>query len=163
MKVTATLLCAAALAACGPVGPGGASGALSLSKAMSKPQLRRGMNLGDALEAPSEGAWGVVLGAVTSLPNAVAAVYLAGRGRGSAVLSEALNSNSLNVLLGLLVPGVFIGLAHYGGAGLLVASWYAGLTAVSLVLAYLGRGLGRISGSVVVCGYLVLVGVLVAR
>ena len=63
MKVTATLLCAAALAACGPVGPGGASGALSLSKAMSKPQLRRGMNLGDALEAPSEGAWGVVLGA----------------------------------------------------------------------------------------------------
>jgi cation:H+ antiporter len=106
---------------------------------------------------------GVVLGAVTSLPNAVAAVYLAGRGRGSAVLSEALNSNSLNVLLGLLVPGVFVGLVHYGGAGLLVASWYAGLTAVSLVLAYLGRGLGRISGSVVVCGYLVLVGVLVAR
>ena len=106
---------------------------------------------------------GVVLGAVTSLPNAVAAVYLARRGRGSAVLSEALNSNSLNVLLGLLVPGVFVGLVHYGGAGLLVASWYAGLTAVSLVLAYLGRGLGRISGSVVVCGYLVLVGVLVAR
>jgi cation:H+ antiporter len=106
---------------------------------------------------------GVVLAALTSLPNAVAAVYLARRGRGSAVLSEALNSNSLNVLLGLLLPGVFVGLAHYGGAGLLVAIWYAGLTAVSLTLAYRGRGLGRASGAIVVCGYLAFVGVLAAR
>ncbi len=30
---------------------------------MSKPDLRRGMNLGDALDAPTEGAWGVVLAA----------------------------------------------------------------------------------------------------
>ena len=106
---------------------------------------------------------GVVLAALTSLPNVVAAVYLARRGRGSAVLSEALNSNSLNVLLGLLVPGVFVGLAHYGGAGLLVATWYAGLTAVSLALAYRGHGLGRTSGVIVVSAYLGLVGLLVAR
>jgi cation:H+ antiporter len=106
---------------------------------------------------------GVVLAAVTSLPNAVAAVYLAKRGRGSAVLSEALNSNSLNVLFGLLVPAVFVGLVHYGGDGLLIASWYAGLTAVSLLLAFVSRGLGRIGGAIVMCGYLALVGVLVAR
>jgi cation:H+ antiporter len=106
---------------------------------------------------------GVVLAGLTSLPNAVAAIYLARRGRGSAVLSEALNSNSLNVLFGLLVPAVFVGLTHYGGAGLLVASWYAGLTGVSLILAYRGRGFGRASGAVVVCGYLAFVGVLLAR
>ena len=41
---------------------------------------------------------GLVLAAVTSLPNAVAAVYLARRGSGTAVLSTALNSNALNVL-----------------------------------------------------------------
>ena len=40
---------------------------------------------------------GLVLAIVTSLPNAVAAVYLARRGRGAAVLSIALNSNAINV------------------------------------------------------------------
>jgi len=42
----------------------------------------------------------VVLAAVTSLPNAVAAVYLAMRGRGAAMLSTTLNSNALNVTPG---------------------------------------------------------------
>ena len=43
---------------------------------------------------------------MTSLPNAVAAVYLARRGRGAAVLSIALNSNAINIVAGLLYPGV---------------------------------------------------------
>ena len=47
---------------------------------------------------------GLVLAVVTSLPNAVSAVYLAMRGRGAAVLSTALNSNAINVLAGLLIP-----------------------------------------------------------
>src|SRR5487761_900937 len=53
---------------------------------------------------------GLVLAVVTSLPNAVAAVYLARRGRGAAVLSTALNSNAINVLAGLLVPASLTGL-----------------------------------------------------
>lgn len=106
---------------------------------------------------------GVVLAAVTSLPNAVAAVYLARRGRGSAVLSEALNSNSFNVLFGLLVPTVILGAGASGGVGLEVALWYGGLSVVALALAYRSRGLTRTSGVVVVCGYLAFVGVLVAR
>jgi Ca2+/Na+ antiporter len=106
---------------------------------------------------------GVVLAAVTSLPNAVAAVYLARRGRGSAVLSEAVNSNSFNVLFGLLVPAVIIGVSGHSGVALEVAAWNGGLTAVALALAYRGRGLTRVSGAVVVGGYLALVGLLVAR
>jgi hypothetical protein len=35
-----------------------------------------------------------------SLPNAVAAVYLASRGRGAATLSEAFNGNAINILVG---------------------------------------------------------------
>ena len=49
-----------------------------------------------------------MLAAVTSLPNAVAAVYLARRGRAAATLSEALNSNTINVLAGLLLPAALI-------------------------------------------------------
>ncbi|MHB1818741.1 MAG: ABC transporter permease [Streptosporangiaceae bacterium] len=47
-----------------------------------------------------------MLAAVTSLPNAVAAVYLARRGRGAATLSTALNSNTLNAaaLAGFALP-----------------------------------------------------------
>ena len=48
------------------------------------------------------GGWALVV--VTSLPNAVSAVYLAMRGRGGAVLSTTLNSNAINVIAGLLIP-----------------------------------------------------------
>jgi len=54
---------------------------------------------------------GIVLAAVTSLPNAVAAVHLARIGRGAAAFSTALNSNNFNVLAGLLIPGVILGLS----------------------------------------------------
>jgi cation:H+ antiporter len=105
----------------------------------------------------------VVLAAVTSLPNAVASVYLSRRNRGPAVLSEALNSNNLNVVLGLLVPGVILGLGTVDPAVTGVALWYLGLTAVAVLLAYGARGLGRVQGAVVVFGYLAFVVAVVMR
>jgi hypothetical protein len=54
---------------------------------------------------------------VTSLPNAVSALYLAVRGRGAATLSIALNSNALSVTVGLLLPGILVGLARPQGKG----------------------------------------------
>jgi cation:H+ antiporter len=104
---------------------------------------------------------GVVLAAVTSLPNAVAAVYLARLGRGAAAFSTSLNSNNLNVLAGLLVPGVVVGLSAPSTSGSLTAGWYVGMTAFVLALAYLGRGLGRWSGWVIIGGYAAFVAWLV--
>jgi len=100
---------------------------------------------------------GLVLAVVTSLPNAVSAVYLARRGRGAAVLSTALNSNAINVVAGLLIPACLAGLGPRSGPGILVAAWYAGLTALALALAFRGQGLGRISGAVIITGYLAFV------
>ena len=60
---------------------------------------------------------GLVLAVVTSLPNAVSAVYLARRGRGAAVLSIALNSNAINVVAGLLIPACLAGLGPRSGPG----------------------------------------------
>jgi cation:H+ antiporter len=105
---------------------------------------------------------GIVLAAVTSLPNAVAAVYLARRGRGAATMSTALNSNTLNVLVGLMVPGVVVGLSRPTSSAVLVAAWYVGLTAVSLGLAYAGRGLRRSGGWIVIAGYMAFVASLLA-
>lgn len=106
---------------------------------------------------------GVILAAVTSLPNAVGAVYLVTRGKGAAVLSEAMNSNLLNVVVGLLIPATVVGLPARTGSGLTTAAWYAVLTVVSLVLAVAGRGLTRRSGLVIVVGYLAFVVVALTR
>jgi cation:H+ antiporter len=100
---------------------------------------------------------GVVLAAVTSLPNAAAAVYLARKGRASATLSEALNSNALNVVVGLFVPAIVAGVALTSSHALTVAAWYGGLTILALGLAYTARGLGRWAGAVIVAAYAVFV------
>jgi cation:H+ antiporter len=97
---------------------------------------------------------GVVLAVVTSLPNAVSAVYLAVRGRGAAVLSIALNSNAINVIAGLLIPASITGLGPASGQDMLAAAWYAGLTVLALAFAYRGRGLTRLPGAVIIAGYL---------
>jgi cation:H+ antiporter len=95
----------------------------------------------------------LVLAAVTSLPNAVAAVHLARNGRGEAALSTGLNSNTLNVAVGLLLPAIFIGLTHLSGVDFVVAGWYVGLTVLTLALAYAGRGLRPWSGWLIILGY----------
>jgi cation:H+ antiporter len=104
---------------------------------------------------------GLVLAVVTSLPNAVSAVYLARRGRGAAVLSTALNSNAINVVAGLLIPACLVGLGPPSGVGTLVSAWYAGLTVLALALAFRGRGLGRVSGAAIIAGYLAFVTALI--
>lgn len=129
--------------------------ALVVVVAASVAMERSASELGFRFGIPTIVVGGLVLAAVTSLPNAVAAVYLAGRGRGAAVLSEAMNSNTLNVVVGLLFPAAVIGLASMSGEGALVAAVSAAvLTLCALVFAYLGRGVHRWSGGVLVAGYL---------
>ncbi|MFZ1063870.1 MAG: hypothetical protein WAN30_10445 [Acidimicrobiales bacterium] len=99
----------------------------------------------------------IVLAGVTSLPNAVAAIHLASKGRGAAALSTALNSNSLNVIAGLLIPGVFVGVARFSLSGSVVTWWYVGLTLVTLLFAYASRGLRRWQGGLIVLAYLAFV------
>ena len=62
------------------------------------------------------GRWGVprplvgllLLATLTSLPNAYTAIRLGLAGRGAALVSEALNSNTINLAFGILVPAVVI-------------------------------------------------------
>jgi cation:H+ antiporter len=106
---------------------------------------------------------GLILAAVTSLPNAVAAIYLASRGRGTAVLSTAFNSNAINVIVGLLIPALILGLGGPSDEATFVALFYVGLTALAIALALRGKGLDRRSGSMIIAGYLVFAAVLVTR
>ncbi len=113
--------------------------------------------MGSSLGWSSIVVGGVVLAGVTSLPNAVAAVYFASKGRGSVVLSEALNSNNLNALVGYLVPAALLGLGHPSDKSLVVAAFYVGLTVVALAMAYVARGLGRFTGAVIIAAYVTFV------
>lgn len=139
-----------------------AGGALAVVVLASIAMERGASDLGQHFRVPEAVVGGLVLAAVTSLPNAVASVHLASRGRGAATFSTALNSNSLNVVAGLLLPAVIIGLATPSGPGTLIAGWYLGLTVLSLVLAYAGSGLGRPAGLLIVAAYAAFVGWLLA-
>ncbi len=114
---------------------------------------RAASSLGRSLGVPEIITGGLVLAAVTSLPNAVAAVYLASRGRGAATLSTALNSNTLNVIAGLLLPGAILGLGAPSRQALLVTAWYGGFTLAVLALAWRHQGLGRLEGAAIITGY----------
>ncbi len=109
--------------------------------------------LGTRFAVPEIVVGGLVLAAVTSLPNAVAAVYLARRGRGAATLSTALNSNTLNAAIGLLVPAAIVGLGPPTAEATLVTAWYVGLTVVALAFAYRDRGVTRQVGVLIIGAY----------
>lgn len=108
--------------------------------AASEVMERSASAIGRHLDLSAAVIGGVVLAAVTSLPNAVAGVYLARRGRSAALLSEAFNSNALNILAGLLIPSVIFGAGAVTSAGTLTAAWALGLTAVVVAA---GLVLGR--------------------
>jgi cation:H+ antiporter len=101
--------------------------------------------------------WGVsdiilgalVLAALTSIPNLLAAVRLALHGRGAACVSESLNSNNANILVGLCVPALILGLGAATGIETFIAWWMVGMTFTAVVLGF-GGGLTRREGAAIV-------------
>jgi cation:H+ antiporter len=130
-----------------------AAGSLIVVIVASVTMERAASALGTRFAVPEIVVGGLVLAAVTSLPNAVAAVYLAARGRGAATLSIALNSNTLNVAIGLLIPAVVIGFGHPASQTTLIAGWYLGLTFAVLAFAYADRGIRREVGVLIIAAY----------
>ena len=103
----------------------------------------------------------IVLAALTSIPNLIAAVRLAGHGRGAACVSEALNSNNANILVGLCIPATILGFGSASGVEVFAALWMVGMTAVAVALGF-GGGLTRREGVAIVVLYAVFAVVIVA-
>ena len=78
----------------------------------------------------------VVLAALTSLPNLWLALHFARTNRGTALMSAAMNSNTINLLGGLVIPALFIGTGFARGS-LGYFGWLLDLTLLA-VLAPLG-------------------------
>jgi len=104
-----------------------------------------------------------VLSALTSVPNVIAAVQLAREGRGAAVVSESLNSNTLNILAGLCLPAVLLGLTPISGLVEFAVFWLLTMKLVALAAASRKAGLQRSGGVLLVALYLVFAVVVLVR
>jgi cation:H+ antiporter len=100
----------------------------------------------------------LVLSVLTSVPNVVAAVKLANDEHGAAVISEALNSNSFNIIAGIALPAVVIGFAPPETSVVYAAIWLLFMTVVALFAAGGRRGLGRSGGALILLMYLLFAG-----
>lgn len=145
-----------------PIDVAVALGSLAVVVLSSVAMERGASSLGHRFHVSDAVIGGIVLAAVTSLPNAVSAIYLAQKDRGAAAFSTALNSNNLNVVVGLLIPGVIVGLAAPSFAGNFTSIAYVVLTGLVLVFAFVKSGLTRRAGWVVVVGYAVFVACILA-
>ncbi len=125
--------------------------------------VKTALILGHAWGVPQRFIGTLALAALTGLPNAYAAVRLARKGQGAAVVSEAFNSNTLNILIGIGLPALIFGLGKAGTSIDLEVAWLLGMTLATGLLCARKGGLSRSGGGIVIALYLVFVGIYIAR
>jgi cation:H+ antiporter len=137
--------------------------ALVLIVAGSIGAVRAATDLAQAWSVPDALVGVLALAVLTALPNAWTGVRFGLQRRGSALISETLNSNSINVVAGIAVPaalGTIVGFPDLAVFGLV---WLFGMTAVALVLFGRRGGGGRAAGAFLIVLYAVFVAVQLAK
>jgi cation:H+ antiporter len=137
--------------------------ALCLIVAGSVGAVRAATDLADAWSVPEALVGVVVLAVLTSLPNAWTGVRFGLQRRGSALMSETLNSNSINIVFGLAVPAALGTLAAFPGLAIFDLAWLIGMTTAALVLFGKRDGGGRVAGAFLIVLYAVFLAVQFAR
>jgi cation:H+ antiporter len=96
----------------------------------------------------------LLLAVLTSLPNALTGVRLGRARRGAALVSETMNSNTINLVGGVAVPALFVGLGRHF-AGLLAADvvWVLAATCVAAVMLWRPGGMRRAGGAVLLLSW----------
>jgi cation:H+ antiporter len=137
--------------------------ALCLIVAGSVGAVRSATDLAHAWSVPDVIVGSIVLAVLTSLPNAWTGVRFGLQQRGSALMSETLNSNSINILAGLVLPAALGSLATFSGVAIFDLAWLILMTAAALVLFGKRNGAGRSAGVFLIVLYAVFVAVQFAR
>lgn len=119
-------------------------------------------SLGDRWEISDVVIGTIVLAALTGIPNLLAAVRLALHGRGAACVSESLNSNNANILVGLCIPALILGIGDPSGLGKFSAASMVVMTLLAGVFSYSKGGLTRREGAAIIALYAAFVVVVVA-
>jgi cation:H+ antiporter len=133
------------------------SAALCLIVAGSIGAVRTATSLADRWSVPQALVGALVLAVLTALPNAWTGVRFGLQRRGSALLSETLNSNSINVVAGIVLPAALGTLTTFSGLDVFGLAWLFGMTTAALFLCGRRAGAGRGAGIVLICSYAVFV------
>jgi cation:H+ antiporter len=115
------------------------------------------LRLADRWSVPDVIVGIVVLAILTSLPNAFTAARLALQGRGSALVSETLNSNTVNLVFGISIPALFIAIGSTAALTGFDLGWLLLMTGVVIALLARPRGVGRSAGVAILLLYAVFV------
>jgi cation:H+ antiporter len=103
----------------------------------------------------------LVIASLTGIPNAIAAVHLALHRRGAAVVTETFNSNTLNIVVGVCLPSLIVGLGQVSTRTVFSLCWLFGISVVAILLTMRRGGLRRIGGGVLLALYAVFVAVII--
>jgi cation:H+ antiporter len=133
--------------------------ALALIVAGSALMVEAAVRLAHRWSVPEYLAGVLVLAVLTSLPNAFTAIRFGLQGRGSALLAETLNSNTINLVAGIAIPALALTLGNFSGLVAFDLAWLGGMTVVTLALLAPARGTGRSGGALLVALYLVFLAV----
>lgn len=135
---------------------------LALIVAGSVGAVRAATDLADAWSVPEELVGVIVLAILTSLPNAWTGVRFGLQQRGSALMSETLNSNSINLVAGLAVPAALGSFGAFSGLSVFNLAWLVAMTAVALALFGRRDGAGRSAGAFLILLYTAFLAVQIA-
>ena len=100
----------------------------------------------------------LVLGPLTSIPNAATAVRLGLAGRGAALVGETFNSNTINLGVGVVLASLFVTLAAISTLAKLQLAWLLAANLLTLGLLARPGGMRRAGAVALIVLYLGFVG-----
>jgi cation:H+ antiporter len=109
--------------------------------------------LGDRWGASGTIVGVLILAPLTSVPNALTGVRLGLGRRGSALVSETLNSNTINLVAGVMIPALLVTVTASSTLDRLNLAWLVGMTAVAVGCLARPRGARRGAGALLLLLY----------
>jgi cation:H+ antiporter len=112
------------------------------------------LRLGQRAGLPSVLVGTLLLAVLTSLPNAFTGVRLGRSGRGSALVSETMNSNTINLVGGVAAPAVLVGFGSFSGLVRADLVWLVAATVAAVALLARPGGMRRTGGALLIASWL---------
>ena len=132
---------------------------ISLIVAGSFGMVQAALTLGDHWGIAPGVVGALILGPLTSLPNALTGVRLGRARRGAALVTEALNSNTINLVAGVALPSLFVTLAAKSAKDRLDLALLAVAMVATVALLAPRKGMGRAGAGLIMILYAAFVAV----